>query len=262
MDENISKNNISNLEIITQADNMSYSITTEVTCKRTNDKTEHISMLQASRFIGKCHGYISLRIKKGIFENEEYKWGIIKNKEEDMNNLKSTKVLFDIELNKNKSTTVVKVFNEANENIEIEIIEFLNEIGYTKRSKRKPKDKVKMFEEYGDIMMYLVTVSYALGLDIDWLYSKTEIDNLNSYKSIYKEIRKNFVNIDDLNCYLSTDRKKIRNIYKELTKNIFRLAMISHYDKDKIIESYYASLKKGNKRMAEGYFKVKKQKGE
>ena len=43
-----------------------------------NDEKEFISMSEASKYMNYNKGYISEKIKKGIYKNENYKWEIIK----------------------------------------------------------------------------------------------------------------------------------------------------------------------------------------
>ena len=79
-------NNLSNLEIISLADNIRHGFETglyEKNCKKTtvtNIETSETktfrSMAMASRFMGKDDRYVSRKKNEGIFSNESYVWEI------------------------------------------------------------------------------------------------------------------------------------------------------------------------------------------
>ena len=85
-DGNRCNNNIDNLEWLSLVDNIRHAFDTGLVnyvkkIKIINKKTEEIticrSMQYASLSIGRNHGYIFNKIKKNIFENENYKWILI-----------------------------------------------------------------------------------------------------------------------------------------------------------------------------------------
>lgn len=86
LDGNRLNNNLSNLEIVSLKENIQRAFKNGImsNCKKTKiinknngyDKT-YRSMSEASKAIGKNKSYISLKIKKNIYENENYKWNIL-----------------------------------------------------------------------------------------------------------------------------------------------------------------------------------------
>lgn len=84
-DGNRFNNNLSNLEVISLADNIRHAFDAglmpykKVKVIRKNDNKEFVfrSMVKASEFIGKNHSYISNKTKNNIFENKEYHWFFI-----------------------------------------------------------------------------------------------------------------------------------------------------------------------------------------
>lgn len=84
-DGNSSNNILDNLEIITLTDNIRHAFNNglmpskkiKLTNKNNNYSRIYISMAEASKVMNKNHGYISGKIKKGIFENDKFKWEII-----------------------------------------------------------------------------------------------------------------------------------------------------------------------------------------
>lgn len=85
IDGDSSNNKLENLEIITLKENIQHAFNNELMpYKKIKiiDKDKKIcvifrSMTEASKFIDKNHGYISGQIKRGKFENKNYKWEII-----------------------------------------------------------------------------------------------------------------------------------------------------------------------------------------
>jgi hypothetical protein len=49
----------------------------KITNKDTKEITIHRSMTKAGLYIGRNHGYLSLRIKKNKFENDKWKWEVL-----------------------------------------------------------------------------------------------------------------------------------------------------------------------------------------
>ena len=85
-DGNRQNNNVDNLEWLSLKDNIRHGfinglyhnqINIEITNKTTQKKTIFRSMTEASKAIGKNHGYLSGQIKRNKFENDNYKWIII-----------------------------------------------------------------------------------------------------------------------------------------------------------------------------------------
>lgn len=87
-DGNRLNNNVNNLEWLSLGDNIRHGFKTglyhnqksiEIINKKDLSINKFMSLTQASIFINKSHAYISDRIKKGVFENKNYKWNIISN---------------------------------------------------------------------------------------------------------------------------------------------------------------------------------------
>lgn len=76
-------NNISNLELVTLADNIRHAFNTglmthskaiEITELKTGIKKQFLSLAKASKYIGKNRRYISCQTKRGKFNNNDYCW--------------------------------------------------------------------------------------------------------------------------------------------------------------------------------------------
>ena len=86
IDGNRFNNNINNLELVSLKENIKRAFKNGLMsqCKKIklinnkNDEKEFISMSEASKYMNYNKGYISEKIKKGIYKNENYKWEIIK----------------------------------------------------------------------------------------------------------------------------------------------------------------------------------------
>lgn len=85
IDGNRFNNNINNLELVSLAENIKRGFETglysnqkkiKIIDKKTNQEVIFKSMSKASKYINHHHGYISEKIKKNIYENKEYKWGL------------------------------------------------------------------------------------------------------------------------------------------------------------------------------------------
>jgi len=78
-------NNLNNLELVSLQENIKRAFEndlipqkhTKIINKSSNEIVIFKSMSKASKYINKNHGYISEKIKKNIFENNEYKWELI-----------------------------------------------------------------------------------------------------------------------------------------------------------------------------------------
>lgn len=87
-DGNRLNNNIENLELISLEDNIRHAFDNglmpchriKITNKNTNNVCVYRSMSLASLGIKKSQGYISGQIKRGKFENKEYKWEVLNKK--------------------------------------------------------------------------------------------------------------------------------------------------------------------------------------
>lgn len=86
IDGNSLNNCIDNLEIITRKENIQHAfknglysnmIKIKIINKDNNAENIFNSLNQAGNYISKNHSYLSSKIKKNIFENEEYKWQLI-----------------------------------------------------------------------------------------------------------------------------------------------------------------------------------------
>lgn len=86
IDGNPLNNKLENLEIVTRKENIQRAFNNGMynCCKKikiinkiTKETKEFLSMAKASYYIGKNKGYISSKIKKRIYENNEYKWRMI-----------------------------------------------------------------------------------------------------------------------------------------------------------------------------------------
>lgn len=86
IDGNRFNNNINNLELVSLKENIQkgfelglykFCKKIEITNKKSNNKYCFKSMSDASKYINQNHGYISDKIKKNIFENNDYKWKAI-----------------------------------------------------------------------------------------------------------------------------------------------------------------------------------------
>ena len=86
IDGNRLNNNIENLELISLVDNIRHGFITglyhcqkpiKIINKKNNDDKIYRSMSEASRNINKNVHYISMKIKRGQFENKDFKWEIL-----------------------------------------------------------------------------------------------------------------------------------------------------------------------------------------
>lgn len=82
-DGNRLNNNVENLEWLSRADNIRHAFDTglmscqkpiKIINKKDNSFTTYKSMTLASKNIGHNHGYISGKLKKGIYEDDNFKW--------------------------------------------------------------------------------------------------------------------------------------------------------------------------------------------
>ena len=86
VDGNRFNNNINNLELVSLAENIRRAFKTglmpynkiKLTDKDSDEELMFNSMSQASLYMKKNHGYISAKCKQNIFEDNKYKWEIIK----------------------------------------------------------------------------------------------------------------------------------------------------------------------------------------
>ena len=89
IDGNRLNNNLNNLELVSLKENikrefeknLARQTNIEIFEKNTNEKIILLSMSKASSYIGRSSSYISNKIRKQIYENENYKWRIINKKE-------------------------------------------------------------------------------------------------------------------------------------------------------------------------------------
>ena len=86
IDGNRFNNNLENLELVSLEENIKRAFEnglmpqqkhTKIINKKTNKEIVFKSISKASKYINKSHWYIKERIKKNIFENDEYKWEIL-----------------------------------------------------------------------------------------------------------------------------------------------------------------------------------------
>lgn len=86
IDGNSLNNNINNLEIITRKENIQHAFKNELYSNmikikiidKSNHKESVFSCLnQANKYINKSNSYLSAKIKKNIFENDNYLWNLI-----------------------------------------------------------------------------------------------------------------------------------------------------------------------------------------
>ena len=86
VDGNRFNNNINNLELVSLAENIRRAFKndlmpqnkTKIIDKETKEEKIFNSMSQASLFIKRNKGYISMKCKQNIYEDNKYKWEIIK----------------------------------------------------------------------------------------------------------------------------------------------------------------------------------------
>lgn len=85
-DGNRLNNHINNLEWCTRKANIQHGFRTglyscqkktKVINKKTNIYLEFMSMAEASKYMGYSKGYISEKVKRGIYQNNFYKWEIL-----------------------------------------------------------------------------------------------------------------------------------------------------------------------------------------
>ena len=90
LDGNRLNNNINNLEIVSLAENIKrgfennlYKNQIQIKIINKNTQKENIfnNLTKGSIFIGYNKGYLSNKIKKEIFENDDYKWEVINNEQ-------------------------------------------------------------------------------------------------------------------------------------------------------------------------------------
>ena len=86
IDGNRFNNNINNLELVSLKENIQKGFETglyscckkiKIINKNTNKEKYFISMTRASKYINQNKGYISSKVNKSIFENDNYKWELI-----------------------------------------------------------------------------------------------------------------------------------------------------------------------------------------
>jgi len=86
LDGNRFNNKIDNLELVSLKENIKRSFINDLhknqkkiklTNKNNNYDKTFRSMSEASKIMNKNHGYISGKIKKGIFENKNFKWKLV-----------------------------------------------------------------------------------------------------------------------------------------------------------------------------------------
>ena len=85
VDGNRFNNNLENLEIVSLKENIQRAFKNnlmtqkniKVIDKKTNEEKLYTSMSKASISINKSKGYISSKIKKGIFSDDDYKWELL-----------------------------------------------------------------------------------------------------------------------------------------------------------------------------------------
>ena len=83
IDGNRFNNNINNLELVSLKENIQKGFETglyscckkiQIINKNNNEIKNFVSMARASKYINQNKGYISAKVKKNIFENDNYKW--------------------------------------------------------------------------------------------------------------------------------------------------------------------------------------------
>ena len=85
IDGNSANNNIDNLEIVTLKENIQHAFNNNlgyqknivIENKETKEKKKYNSLAKGSLAIFQNRGYLSGKIKKGIFENKCYKWNLL-----------------------------------------------------------------------------------------------------------------------------------------------------------------------------------------
>ena len=86
IDGNRFNNNIDNLELVSLAENIKRGFETglyscqkriKIINKKTKEKNIFNSLSKGSQYINYNKGYLSEKIKKNIFENDDYKWELI-----------------------------------------------------------------------------------------------------------------------------------------------------------------------------------------
>ena len=86
VDGNRLNNNLNNLELVSLKENIQRAFKNnlygsqkniKIINKETNEEKEFTSMTKASKYLKRNHGYISHKISKGIYENQNYRWELI-----------------------------------------------------------------------------------------------------------------------------------------------------------------------------------------
>lgn len=86
LDGNRFNNNINNLELVSLKENIQRAFKNglchtqkkiKLTNKNNNYSRDYRSMVETSRTMNRNHGYISEKVKKGIFEDKNFKWELL-----------------------------------------------------------------------------------------------------------------------------------------------------------------------------------------